>query len=145
VDLTSRDWIAERNDWASYEIMQSASFRRELVSWMRLNDRHPRARLDGMDRASMRLSRGEARAVPFVLIKLWQFLNVFGFTKNLTAEYEVTLTAPVIALFHCDITGKFGRIWPRLSSHVPRSGVTGVRGLADGGTIGPPDHHQTGL
>ena len=83
MDLTSRDWIAERNDWASFEIMQSAGFRHELVSWMRLNDRHPRAGLDGMDRASMRLSRGEARAVSFVLIKLWRFLTSLGSPKTL--------------------------------------------------------------
>jgi nitroreductase len=128
VDLTSRDWLSERNDWASFEIMQSAGFRRELVSWMRLNDRHPRAGLDGMDRASMSLSRGEARAVPFVLIKLWRFLNVFGFTKNLTAEYEVTLTAPIIALFHCDITENtvvFGRAYLRMCLEAASLGFAG--------------------
>jgi hypothetical protein len=128
VDLTSRDWIAERNDWASFEIMQSTGFRRELVSWMRLNDTHPRAGLDGMDRASMRLSRGEARAVPFVLIKLWRFLNGFGFTKNLTAEYEVTLTAPVIALFHCDNTENqvaSGRAYLRMCLEAASLGFAG--------------------
>jgi hypothetical protein len=128
VDLTSRDWIAERNDWASFEIMQSAGFRHELVSWMRLNDRHPRAGLDGMDRASMRLSRGEARAVPFVLIKLWRFLNVFGFTKNLITEHEVTLTSPLIALFHCDITESpivSGRAYLRLCLEAASLGFAG--------------------
>ncbi len=103
IDLTGREWIAKRNDWASFEIMQSVDFRRELVSWMRLSDRHPRAGLDGMDRASMQMSRGEACAAPLVLIEFWRFLNATGFTKSLTAEGEVTLTAPVIALFHRDI------------------------------------------
>ncbi|AGI67348.1 hypothetical protein OAN307_c16810 [Octadecabacter antarcticus 307] len=103
MDLTGREWIAERNDWASFEIMQNPDFRRELVSWMRFSDRHPRAGLDGMNCASMRMSRGEARAAPLVLIKFWWFLNAIGFTKGLTSEHEVTLTAPVIALFHRDI------------------------------------------
>jgi hypothetical protein len=76
MDLKSHNWLSERNDWASFEIMQRGGFCRKLVIWMRLNDRHPRAGLGGMDRASLRLSRGEARAVPFVLIKLWRFLNV---------------------------------------------------------------------
>jgi hypothetical protein len=30
-------------------------------------------------------------------------LECFGLTKSLLSEHEVTLTAPVINLFHCDI------------------------------------------
>ena len=108
--------------------MQSAGFRRELVSWMRLNDMHPRAGLDGIDRASLRLSRGEARAVPFVLIKLWRFLNAIGFTKSITSEYELTLTAPVIALFQSDITENTvasGRAYLRLCLEAASLGFAG--------------------
>jgi hypothetical protein len=75
MDLNSHNWLSERNDWASFEIMQRGGFCRELVSWMRLNDMHPGAGLGGMERASLRLSPGEARTVPFVLIKLCRFLN----------------------------------------------------------------------
>jgi hypothetical protein len=80
MDQTSRDWIAECNDRASFEIMQSANFRCELVSWMRLSDRRPRAGFDGINRASIGMSRGEARALPVVLIKLWRFSTAFGVT-----------------------------------------------------------------
>jgi len=46
LDDPSRAFLAERNDWASEQIMQDAGFRRELVGWMRLSDRHPRAGRD---------------------------------------------------------------------------------------------------
>ncbi|MGJ8625179.1 MAG: hypothetical protein ACSHW1_20750 [Yoonia sp.] len=102
MDENSRTWLAERNDWASYQIMQRGPFRRELVDWMRLNDQHPRAGLDGMDRAAMQMTTGEARLAPFILLTFWGILNRFGVTKGLTAETDVTLTAPIIVLFHRD-------------------------------------------
>ena len=71
MDVPSRTWLAERNDRASFEIMQDAGFRRELVQWMRLSDRHPRKSLDGMDRASMQMSAFEAFAAPLALVKFW--------------------------------------------------------------------------
>lgn len=103
LDDPSRTWLARRNDWASFEIMKDAEFRRELVDWMRLSDRHPRAGLDGMDRAAMRMGKGAARATPYVLIKFWRLLNAIGIAKGITSEANFTLTAPVIALFHRDI------------------------------------------
>ncbi len=103
MDRASREWLAERNDWASFEIMQDDGFRRELVHWMRLNARHPRAGVDGMDRAAMRMSKGQARMVPYALVKFWHVLAALGIAKGLTVERDVTLTAPVIALFHRDI------------------------------------------
>ncbi|SMX38204.1 hypothetical protein [Octadecabacter ascidiaceicola] len=102
MDDPGRAWLAERNDWASLQIMQQGGFRKELVDWMRLSDTHPRAGLDGMDRASMQMSESEARLAPFALVKFWSFLNMFGVTRRLTAEAEVTLTAPLIALFNID-------------------------------------------
>lgn len=128
LDLASRDWLAERNDWASFEIMQDAGFRRELVQWMRLHDKHPRAGLDGMDRASMQMSKGQARFVPFALVRFWQALNAFGITKGLTSEREVTLTAPVIALFHRDIHENCvasGRAYMRLCLEAASLGLAG--------------------
>lgn len=80
--------------------MQSGPFRRELVSWMRLSDAHPRAGLDGMDRDAMRMSKAEAFAAPLVFTKFWSALNVFGATKGITHEAKVILTSPVIALFY---------------------------------------------
>lgn len=102
MDEAGRNWLAERNDWASLQIMQQRGFRQELVNWMRLSDAHPRAGLDGMDRASMRMSVKEARMVPFVLIKFWRVLNAIGLTKGVVSERDVTLASPLIALFHRD-------------------------------------------
>lgn len=101
LDHSSRAWLAERNDWAGFQIMQDAGFRKELVGWMRLSDRHPRAGLDGMDRASMVMGKQQARLVPLAMLKFWSVLNGLGIAKRLTTEAEVTLTASVIALFHC--------------------------------------------
>lgn len=100
LDQKGRDWLAERNDWASLQIMRDKAFRRELVAWMRLSDRHPRAGLDGMDRAAMQMSGVEALGAPLALGPLWPLLDRVGMTAGLTAEAAVTKTAPVVALFH---------------------------------------------
>ena len=99
LDAPSRAWLAARNDKASHDIMQDRRFRAELLSWMRLSGRHPRAGLDGMDRAAMRMTGWEARFAPFVLGPFWRGLGLIGATKGVVAERDATLTAPVIALF----------------------------------------------
>ena len=128
LDTTNRTWLAERNDWASFEIMQNGGFRRELVNWMRLNDHHPRAGLDGMDRGAMRMSKWQARLVPFALMKFWGMLNRFGVTKGLTSERDVTLTAPIIVLFHRDKTENLvetGRAYLRMCLEAASLGLAG--------------------
>lgn len=99
LDDPSRKWLAERSDHASFKIMQDGDYRIELVNWMRLKPRHPRAGLDGMDRAAMRMSGIEALAAPLVLRRFWGVLNSIGLTRSLTSEVESTLTSPVITLF----------------------------------------------
>lgn len=99
-DASGKEWIAARNDGASLEIMQDGAFRRELLGWMRLSDRHPRAAYDGMSRAAMRMSGAEAFGARFALGPLWGLLDMLGLTKGLTAEKDATQTADVIALFH---------------------------------------------
>ncbi len=128
LDEPSRTWLAERNDWASFQIMQHAGFREELVDWMRLRDTHPRAGLDGMDRASMQMSANEARMASLALVKFWRFLNIFGFTKGLVSEVDVTLTAPLIALFHIDKSESqivAGRAYLRLCLEASMLGLAG--------------------
>ena len=102
-DQAGKDWVADQNDWASHQVMQSRSFRDELLSWMRLYDSHPRVGFDGMNRASMNMGVGEARVAPFVLTKLWRVMHMFGMTKRVTSERSLTVSTPVIALFHRDI------------------------------------------
>lgn len=127
-DQKGKDWLAGQNDWASLQIMQSANFRRELLSWMRLKENHPRAGIDGMDRASLQMSDGEARLAPVLLTKLWRVLHVLGLTKGLTAEAGVTSQTPLIALFHRDINESpvvSGRAYLRMCLEAASLGFAG--------------------
>lgn len=100
LDQPSRFWLADRNDWASLEIMRGKPFRRELLHWMRLSEGHPRYHMDGLNRDSMRMEINTARAARWALGPCWGLLNLFGATKAITAEADATRTAPVIACFH---------------------------------------------
>ncbi|KPP91441.1 MAG: Nitroreductase family [Rhodobacteraceae bacterium HLUCCA08] len=100
LDRKGRVFLAEANDAASLAMLQDRAFRRELLHWMRLSDRHPRAGIDGMDRAALQLGRAEALAAPLVFGPLWPLLNATGLTRKVTAETAATVSAPVIALFH---------------------------------------------
>jgi hypothetical protein len=55
-------------------------------------------------------------------------LECLGLTKSLLSEHEVTLTAPVIAMFHCDITkspGASGRAYLRMCLEAASLGFAG--------------------
>jgi len=128
MDDPSRNWLAERNDWASLQVMQQGGFRKELVDWMRLSETHPRAGLDGMDRAAMQMSPSEARMAPLALVRFWRFLNAFGLSKGLVSERDVTLTAPLISLFHIDNTEcqvVAGRAYLRMCLEASSLGLAG--------------------
>jgi len=128
LDQPGRNWIAIQNDLASHDIMQDAGFRRELVNWMRLSDHHPRVRFDGMDRAAMNMSKGEARLARLALLKIWPMLRLFGQTKGLVAEERITLETPLIALFHRDISENHivsGRAYLRLCLEAASLGFAG--------------------
>lgn len=128
LDQNSKDWVAQQNDWASHQIMQDIGFRRELVSWMRLRDGHPRLGLDGMERASMMMSKAEARLAPLMLTKLWGALDILGQTKSLTSESQVTSRSPIIALFHRDLNENSvvsGRAYLRMCLEAASLGFAG--------------------
>lgn len=128
VDAQSRAWLAERNDAASYDILQDAAFRAELLRWMRLSPRHPRAGLDGMDRAALRMTAAQARALPLGMGRLWGVLRALGQARGLTAETEMTLTAPVIVLFFRDKNEnplQSGRAYLRLCLEAVSLGLAG--------------------
>jgi len=131
-----RVWIAAQNDWASHEILQDPAFRAELVDWMRLSDTHPRAGRDGMDRDALCLTPLQARMVPWTLLHAWPLLRLIKATKRVTSEAEVTLTAPVIALFHRDISENpvvSGRAYLRMCLEAASLGFAGwpMAALAD--------------
>ncbi len=98
-DEEDKAWIAERNDFASLNIMQRAAFRKELLSWMRLSEGHPRHAFDGLSRDAMQMSKPDARLARWALGVLWPTLNLFGATKGMTVEAEKTQSAPLIAVF----------------------------------------------
>lgn len=128
LDAPTRDWLADLNDRASFEIMQGGPFRRELLSWMRLRDDHPRAPSDGLSRRALGLGKGRARLVPWQLGPFWPVMNALGRAKSLTAEAEMTRTAPVIACFHRPVTEspvETGRAYLRLCLEATHLGFAG--------------------
>ena len=128
LDEPGRRWLAQANDHASFEILQNAGFRHELVSWMRLQDGHPRAGRDGMDRAALRMRKADARRADLMLRRLWPVLTRLGAARRLVSEEGVTLTAPVIALFHVDISENpvtSGRAYLRLCLEAANLGFAG--------------------
>ncbi|MDO7724060.1 MAG: hypothetical protein MUQ13_04520 [Loktanella sp.] len=102
LDVATRRWLAELNDNASLGILRNKAFRRELLSWMRLEGDHPRYDVDGLSREALRLPQQVVRKVRLGFGPMWPVLEMFGRTKALTAEADVTMSAPVLACFHRD-------------------------------------------
>jgi len=92
--------IAALNDAVSLEALREGAARRELLSWMRLSERHPRFGLDGMSRDALRMAPFEARAARLALGPFWPVLDLLGLTSGLTAEAAATQSATAIAGFH---------------------------------------------
>lgn len=127
-DVPGRAFLADINDRASLEIMQSRPFRRELRSWMRLRPNHPRTPHDGMSLAALRMTPAEGRGAGLALGPLWPLLHLLGRTKALTAEAEATNTAPVIALFHRPVGEspiESGRAYLRMCLEAASLGMAG--------------------
>lgn len=99
-DAADRQWLAQKNDQASLDIMTQSPFRKELLHWMRLSKGHPRHDFDGLNRVALNMSKTEARLARWALGPLWPILHLLGASKGITAEADKTLTAPIIALFH---------------------------------------------
>lgn len=100
IDEPTRRWIAALNDTSSLEILRDRAFRRELLGWMRLKESHPRTLYDGLSMAALRMNAQMAKTVRLGFGPLWSLLDMFGRTKVMTAEADVTMTAPVLACFH---------------------------------------------
>lgn len=100
VDEPARRWLAQLNDAASLRILRDPAFRAELLGWMRLDADHPRSGYDGLSLAAMRMDPKVARKVRLGFGPIWRILDMLGRTAALTAEADVTLTAPVLACFN---------------------------------------------
>ncbi len=99
-DLRQIEVLANLVDSASYSFMKDSSFRRELVSWMRLSRRHSRWAVDGLNAEAMQLSALEAFGVKIVLGSLFPLLDKFALSPKLLAERAKTSSATAIVIFH---------------------------------------------
>lgn len=100
LDAPTRAWLAGLNDAASLGILRDAAFRQELLGWMRLEENHPRFHVDGLSRAALRMDPKAAGKVALGFGAMWKVLDTLGRTAKLTAEADLTMTAPVIACIH---------------------------------------------
>ena len=100
LDQPTRAWIAGLNDTASLGIMRDRAFRRELLGWIRLKIGHPRYRFDGLSLEALRMNERIAKTVRLGFGPLWSLMDMFGRTSVMTAEADVTMTAPILACFH---------------------------------------------
>ncbi len=123
MDAPRRQWLAALNDRASLKILRDGAFRKELLSWMRLRPQHPRVQFDGMNQQALGLTRGMARRLALGFGPLWRVLDLMRQSGPMTAQYDVTLTAPLIACFHRPInespvvTGRaYMRFWLEATS-----------------------------
>lgn len=128
MDEASRAEIAAMNDAAALGIMRQKPFRQELLSWMRLTPKHPRYQYDGLNTLNLRLDKGATKTVRLGLGPLWGMLDMTGRTAALTAEAPLTMTAPIIALFHAE-TGacplQTGRDYLRMWLEATQLGLSG--------------------
>ncbi|SEW18314.1 hypothetical protein SAMN04488515_1455 [Cognatiyoonia koreensis] len=128
LDAPTRTWFADHNDTASLAILNRPAFRRELLSWIRLDPVHPRWSFDGLSREALLMPKAVARKVRLGFGPLWSLLRLTGGTKALTAERAQTLTAPVIAAFHVPAglsATEAGRAYLRLWLEATRLGFAG--------------------
>ena len=90
---------------------------------MRLSEGHPRYAYDGLGREAMQMDASTARAARWALGPFWWLFNLLGASKNMTAEADKTITAPMLLCFHRPIdespvaTGRaYMRMWLEATS-----------------------------
>lgn len=111
--------LAELYDEASLRWFREQSYRAELVSWMRLSQRHPAWSVDGLNAEAMEMSALEAAGAAFVLRPgVFEALDRVGLAGGLVAEAPVVRSAAAVALFHrplsetpFDTGRRFHRAW----------------------------------
>lgn len=128
MDAPMRRWVADLNDAASLGILRRKAFHRELLSWMRLTPSDARYRYDGLSRDALRMDSRIARKVRLGFGVLWPLLNALGKTSAMTAEADLTRTAPLIACFHRpkdESAVQTGRAYLRLCLEETQLGLAG--------------------
>ena len=142
------DQVAELFDDVSMEVLRDNAYRAELVSWMRLSERDPNYRRDGLSAEHMALSPFEAFAAGVVLGGAFSALDGMRLARPLVSEGPKARSAAGLALFHRPAsehefeTGRrFYRVWLEIEreglalcpmsvlADVPRSAQRAFAGL----------------
>ncbi|MEL6532491.1 MAG: hypothetical protein AAFN09_06085 [Pseudomonadota bacterium] len=116
--------LARTIDRASAAILRDRAFREELLSWMRLSPGDSGYAIDGLNRETLGLGPGMARATGLVLgTGLYGLLAAMGLGPRLSGEAEVSAKASGVALMHWPQDGSileagraFYRFWLEVSA-----------------------------
>ncbi len=123
-DSAEITWLSGQIDIASARIMQDAAFRAELLAWMRLSVKDPRYYLDGLNTASLGMTRLTAWLTqPILGTVIYPLLSRLGLGPALSGEAVCSRTSTAIALFHWPSDGSivdagrmFYRTWLKATS-----------------------------
>jgi nitroreductase len=129
-DRAALSEIAQWADQAELSFVRRADFRRELLDWMRLTDRHPCYLRDGLNREALSMSGLEAIGAGWVLGKLFAPLDWSGIAASLLSDQAKTSSADGVVLF-CRPRGEdpllTGRHFYRLWLEIDRAGFAAVQ------------------
>jgi hypothetical protein len=135
-DRAALSEIAQWADQAELSFVRRADFRRELLDWMRLSDRHPRYLRDGLNREALSMSGLEAMGAGWVLGKLFAPLDWSGIAASMLSDQAKTSSAAGVVLF-CRPRGEdpllTGRHFYRVWLEIDRAGFAAcpISALAD--------------
>ncbi len=122
-ETSDKDELADLLTVASLHFIRDGAFRRELMRWMRLNRKHPRWSLDGLNAEALHMSRMEAMGVPLVLGPVFPMLDRLSLAGSLLSEKAKMRSAAAIAVFHRPVdeapfeSGRhFYRLWLRFEA-----------------------------
>ena len=94
-------WFASFNDEASLAFFRNASYRGELLDWMRLSKKHKNWERDGLNAQALNMSPFEAAGAKIVLRKpLFELCDRLHIAGALVSEKEATLSSSAIVIFH---------------------------------------------
>lgn len=113
--------VAKLLDIASFFFLLQEDFRAELLSWMRLERRHPNWARDGLNAEAMRLRFIDRLGARFLLGWGFRPMLIYGRAEKLLSEEKRTTGATAIVVFHRSATedpfesGRaFYRAWLRM-------------------------------
>lgn len=92
--------LADLNDAASLKFFKNRPYRQELLSYMRLSEKHPLWDVDGLNRESMQLSKLEGAAAGVILRHpIFEGFNALGLGKTIVTEAVKTKSSTAIGFY----------------------------------------------